>query len=41
MEIKILKEAGYEEVDFITEKKVYQIKNCNELKAQDFISIYE
>lgn len=31
----------YEEVDFITEKKVYQIKNCDELKTQDFISIYE
>ena len=37
----LAKFSAYEEVDFITEKKVYQIKNCNELKAQDFISIYE
>ena len=37
----LAKFSAYEEVDFITEKKVYQIKNCDELKAQDFISIYE
>jgi hypothetical protein len=37
----LAKFSAYEEVDFITEKKVYQIKNCNELKAEDFISIYE
>lgn len=37
----LAKFSAYEEVDFITEKKVYQIKECNELKAIDFISIYE
>jgi len=37
----LAKFSAYEEVDFITEKKVYQIKNCEELMAQDFISIYE
>ena len=33
--------SAYDEVDFLTEKKVYQIKNCDELNALDFISIYE
>ena len=37
----LAKFSAYEEVDFITEKKVYQIKNCDELRMQDFISIYE
>ncbi len=33
--------STYIEVDLIIEKKVYQIKNCDDLKVQDFISIYE
>ncbi len=37
----LAKFSAYEDVDFITEKKVYQIKNCDDLIAQDFISIYE
>ena len=31
----------YEDVSFLTEKKIYIIKNCNELSVEDFISIYE
>lgn len=37
----LAKFTAYEEVDFITEKKVYKINNCDELEVQDFISIYE
>ncbi|HRE78474.1 MAG TPA: AAA family ATPase [Flavobacterium sp.] len=37
----LAKFSAYEEVDFVTEKKVYQIKDCDELSALDFISIYE
>lgn len=37
----LAKFLAYEETDFISEKKVYQIKNCDELIVQDFISIYE
>ena len=33
--------SGYDDIDFISEKKVYQIYNCNELMVTDFISIYE
>ena len=37
----LAKFSAYEEIDFITEKKIYQIKNCDELEEADFISIYE
>ena len=37
----LAKFSAYEDVDFITEKKIYQIKNCEELETEDFISIYE
>ena len=39
--VKLAKFTPYEDASFLTEKKVYQIKNCYELEAQDFISIYE
>lgn len=39
--VKLANFASYDDTSFLTEKKVYQIKNCDELKAQDFISIYE
>ncbi len=36
----LAKFSAYEDIDFITEKKIYQINNCEELTVQDFISIY-
>lgn len=37
----LAKFSTYDDPDFLTEKKVYQIKNCDELETADFISIYE
>lgn len=37
----LAKFPGYEDIDFITDKKVYQIKNIGELTEEDFISIYQ
>ncbi|WP_375605647.1 McrB family protein [Flavobacterium davisii] len=37
----LAKFSAYDDTDFLTEKKVYQIKNCDELETADFISIYE
>lgn len=37
----LAKFSAYEDIDFITGKKIYQIKNCEELEIEDFISIYE
>ncbi|RBA29084.1 McrB family protein [Flavobacterium tibetense] len=38
---KLAKFTPYEDTSFLTEKKMYQIKNCDNLIAKDFISIYE
>jgi hypothetical protein len=37
----LAKFSAYDDTNFITEKKVYQIKDCNNLEVKDFISIYE
>jgi 5-methylcytosine-specific restriction protein B len=39
--VKLAKFTPYEDTSFLTEKKMYQIKNCDNLIAKDFISIYE
>lgn len=36
----LAKFPAYEDIDFVTDKKIYQIKNINELAEDDFISIY-
>mgnify|MGYP006199016281 CR=1 FL=1 len=41
IKVKLAKFTPYEDASFLTEKKVYQIKNCDELETADFISIYE
>lgn len=33
--------TDYEETDFITDKKIFQIKNVEPLEARDFISVYD
>jgi 5-methylcytosine-specific restriction endonuclease McrBC GTP-binding regulatory subunit McrB len=37
----LAKFEAYDDVTFLTEKKIYQINDCNDLKVEDFISIYE
>jgi hypothetical protein len=37
----LAKFSTYDDTSFITEKKIYQIKNCDSLTISDFISIYE
>lgn len=32
---------GYEDVDFLTDKKIYIFKDMKEIKAEDFVSIYQ
>lgn len=39
--VKLAKFTPYEDTSFLTEKKMYKIKNCDNLIAKDFISIYE
>ena len=36
----LAKFEAYDDVSFLTEKKVYQINDCNNLEVEDFISIY-
>ena len=36
----LAKFEAYDDISFLTEKKVYQINDCNNLKVEDFISIY-
>lgn len=37
----LAKFEAYDDTTFLTEKKVYQINDCNDLTEEDFISIYE
>ena len=36
----LAKFEAYDDISFLTEKKVYQINDCNNLEVEDFISIY-
>ena len=32
---------GYDDVDFLTDKKIYTFKNIDEMTSKDFVSIYQ